>query len=120
MIIGIGTDIVAVERFTPWEQYSAERLHRVFTTMELAQELRAESLAVRFAAKEAFAKAIGTGVRAPVLLTAIAVDHDALGKPLVRCRGALADLVEAKGLSTHLSISDEATHAVAFVILEQA
>ena len=75
-------------------------------------------LAKRFAAKEAFAKAFGTGVRPPVLLPAIAVTHDELGKPVFVFNGALA--TAAQHLTAHLSISDEAEYAVAYVILEHA
>ena len=77
-------------------------------------------LAKRFAAKEALAKAYGTGVRAPVLLPDIAVEHDELGKPAFTFGASLAALFAERGLVAHLSISDEQDYAVAFVILEKA
>ena len=80
---------------------------------------KAGTLAKRFAAKEAFAKAIGTGVRAPVLLTALAVVHDDLGKPSFEYSPALAAYVAERGLTAHLSLSDEQDTVIAFVILEQ-
>jgi holo-[acyl-carrier protein] synthase len=71
------------------------------------------------AAKEAFAKALGTGVRAPATLQNIGVSHDALGKPVLTLAPALQALVEEKHIAhQHLSISDEKALAVAFVVLE--
>ena len=77
-------------------------------------------LAKRFAAKEAFSKALGTGVRPPAILSAIAVGHDRLGKPVLEFAPALQALMQEKNLKAHLSISDEADYAVAYVILEHA
>ena len=77
-------------------------------------------LAKRFAAKEAFSKALGTGVRPPATLTAIAVGHDDLGKPELRFHGQLEQMIKNQNLIAHLSISDEAEYAVAYVILEHA
>lgn len=125
MIVGIGTDIAAVARLgAMWERHGERALERLLAPDEMADFAEAADkgrfLAKRFAAKEAFSKAFGTGVRAPVLLNAIAVVHDHLGKPLFRFHGDLAAQMEAKAYATHLSISDEADYAVAFVILEQA
>jgi holo-[acyl-carrier protein] synthase len=75
-------------------------------------------LAKRFATKEAFAKALGTGVRPPALLSAIGVGHDELGKPSLIFYGQLAEMIKNLGLKAHLSISDEADFAIAYVILE--
>jgi holo-[acyl-carrier protein] synthase len=123
MIHGIGTDIVAVARLrSMWERHGERALARLLAPSELAEFARAADkgrfLAKRFAAKEAFAKAFGTGVRPPVLLPAIAVTHDELGKPGFAFNGPLADA--ANHLRAHLSISDEAEYAVAYVILEDA
>ncbi|MFN3402145.1 MAG: hypothetical protein ACK4Z4_17525, partial [Ferrovibrio sp.] len=60
------------------------------------------------------------GIRAPVLLTAIAVTHDALGKPGFTFGTELAAWIAARGLVCHLSLSDEAEHALAFVVVEKA
>jgi holo-[acyl-carrier protein] synthase len=124
MIFGIGTDIVAVGRLqTMWERHGERALERLLAPEERAAfEAAADKgrfLAKRFAAKEAFSKALGTGVRPPAVLTAMAVGHDELGKPVFNCRGALAELVEKRSLRAHLSISDEADYAIAYVILEQ-
>jgi holo-[acyl-carrier protein] synthase len=123
MIHGIGTDIVAVARLRGmWERHGERALARLLAPSELAEFARAADkgrfLAKRFAAKEAFAKAFGTGVRPPVLLPAIAVTHDDLGKPGFAFSGPLVDATTH--LRAHLSISDEAEYAVAYVILEDA
>ncbi|WP_234086833.1 holo-ACP synthase [Azonexus sp. R2A61] len=125
MIVGIGTDIVAVARLRGmWERHGDKALEKLLAPDELDDFARAADkgrfLAKRFAAKEAFAKAFGTGVRPPVLLPAIAIGHDELGKPLFNFHGQLAEIVENRRLTAHLSISDEAEYAVAYVLLEQA
>lgn len=124
MISGIGADIVAVARLrTMWERHGERLLTKLLTPNEISDFERAADkgrfLAKRFAAKEAFAKAFGTGVRPPVLLPSVGVAHDALGRPVLEFFAELADLIVARGLVTHLSISDEADYAIAYVILEQ-
>lgn len=125
MILGIGTDIAAVGRLrTMWERHGERALDHLLAPAERADFERAADkgrfLAKRFAAKEAFAKAFGTGIRAPVLLTAIAIVHDELGKPGYAFCGPLEKMVKNRDLAAHLSISDEADYAVAFCILESA
>ena len=125
MIVGIGTDIVAVDRLRGmWERHGDRALDKLLAPDERDDFVRAADkgrfLAKRFAAKEAFAKAFGTGVRPPVLLPAIAISHDELGKPVFEFHGQLAEIVENRQLTAHLSISDEAEYAVAYVLLEQA
>ncbi|MCE1238562.1 MAG: holo-ACP synthase [Azonexaceae bacterium] len=125
MIVGIGTDIVAVARLRGmWERHGDKALEKLLAPDELDDFACAADkgrfLAKRFAAKEAFAKAFGTGVRPPVLLPAIAVGHDELGKPVFNFHGQLAEIVENRRLTAYLSISDEAEYAVAYVLLEQA
>jgi holo-[acyl-carrier protein] synthase len=123
MIHGIGTDIVAVARLRGmWERHGERALDKLLAPQERDEFAKAADkgrfLAKRFAAKEAFAKAFGTGVRPPVLLPAIAVTHDELGKPVLVFNGPLSDATQH--LTAHLSISDEADYAVAYVILERA
>uniref|UniRef100_Q47EF3 Holo-[acyl-carrier-protein] synthase n=1 Tax=Dechloromonas aromatica (strain RCB) TaxID=159087 RepID=ACPS_DECAR len=125
MIYGIGTDIVAVARLRGmWERHGDRVLDKLLTPQEIADFSKAADkgrfLAKRFAAKEAFSKALGTGVRPPATLPAIAVTHDDLGKPILECYGQLAEVLKNKNLRAHLSISDEAEYAVAYVILEHA
>jgi holo-[acyl-carrier protein] synthase len=125
MIYGIGTDIVAVARLRGmWERHGERALEKLLAPTEIEEFTKAADkgrfLAKRFAAKEAFSKALGTGVRPPATLTAIAVIHDDLGKPVLTFDGPLADLLASKNLTAHLSLSDEAEYAVAYVILEHA
>ena len=125
MIVGIGTDIVAVARLRGmWERHGDKALDKLLAPDERDDFASAADkgrfLAKRFAAKEAFAKAFGTGVRPPVLLPAIAVSHDELGKPVFNFHGQLVEIVANRRLTAHLSISDEAEYAVAYVLLEQA
>ena len=125
MIVGIGTDIVAVARLRGmWERHGDRALDKLLAPSERADFARAADkgrfLAKRFAAKEAFAKAFGSGVRPPVLLPAIGIGHDELGKPVFEFHGQLAEIVDSRRLTAYLSISDEVEYAVAYVLLEQA
>lgn len=125
MIHGIGADIVAVKRLQQmWEGHGDRVLEKLLAPQEMADFARAADkgrfLAKRFAAKEAFSKAFGTGIRAPAVLPAIAVGHDDLGKPQLVFCGRLAEMIENQGLKAHLSLSDEADYAIAYVILERA
>lgn len=124
MIVGIGTDLVRIERLQAlWERHGHRACARLLAPAERAEFAAATDkgrfLAKRFAAKEAFAKAFGTGVRAPVLLPAITVTHDAAGKPGFAFAEPLAGLLCERGWTAHLSLSDERDAALAFVILEQ-
>ena len=124
MIFGIGTDIVEVERIAASiAQYGDELAKRILTESELERYLlsniQARFLAKRFAAKEAFSKALGTGLRGPVSFQNITVTHDDLGKPLLLLATELQTFLHAKGIQhSHLSISDERNLAAAFVVLE--
>ena len=125
MIYGIGTDIVAVARLRGmWERHGDKVLEKLLAPGEMRDFASAVDkgrfLAKRFAAKEAFSKALGTGVRPPSTLPAIGVVHDDLGKPVLEFAPKLNALLQEKNLKAHLSISDEADYAVAYVILEQA
>ena len=125
MIYGIGTDIAAVERLAGmFERHGRAAAEKLLAPAEFADFDAAPDkgrfLAKRFAAKEAFGKALGIGVRAPATLPAIAVGHNALGKPVFAYSDELAALMNEKRLTAHLSISDERDFAVAFVVLEQA
>jgi holo-[acyl-carrier protein] synthase len=124
MIFGIGTDIVAVDRLQAmWARYGAKTLEKLLAPAEFADFERASDkgrfLAKRFAAKEALAKALGSGMRPPATFPAMAVMHDDLGKPVIAFSGQLAEKMKNEGLLAHLSISDEAAYAIAYVILEK-
>jgi len=124
VIYGIGTDIVDYARFESMYTRYGERLaDRVLSERELP-EFRthpqpARFIAKRFAAKEAFAKAVGCGLRDPVSLRRIGITHDGQGKPLLRFDETLhAHLAQLGVDGHHLSISDEQHFIVAFVVLE--
>lgn len=123
-IYGIGTDIVAVVRLESMFARQGERALRRLLALEEIEECRqypqpGRFLAKRFAAKEAFAKAIGLGVRAPAVLPAIRITHDGLGKPRLAYNATLSAWMAERRLTAHLSISDEQTHVLAFVVVEQ-
>ena len=124
MIVGVGTDIVAVERMRAlWQRHGERGMEKILAPGEREACLRssdpARFLAKRFAAKEALGKALGCGVREPLLLPAIAVVHDALGKPAFQLDAKADGLLGGRGRVAHLSISDEVDHALAFVVVEQ-
>jgi holo-[acyl-carrier protein] synthase len=126
MIFGIGTDIVEVSRI----EDSLARFGDVFAQRILTEQewlsfqqskTQARFLAKRFAAKEAFAKALGTGLRDPATFQNIGVAHDDLGKPVLDLSPVLQTFLDKKGIvQQHLSISDEKALAAAFVVLEKA
>ncbi|MEY4592046.1 MAG: hypothetical protein RIR18_941 [Pseudomonadota bacterium] len=124
MIYGIGTDIVKVDRLERLYQRRGRRgAVRLLAMAELGQfdiaRDKSRFLAKRFAAKEALAKALGTGMRGPVSFINIEITHDPLGKPIFAFHGDLAGHIQILGLVAHLSISDEADYAIAYVILEK-
>jgi holo-[acyl-carrier protein] synthase len=124
MILGIGTDMVEVARMASLlERHGEAAVRRILSPDErqewLVSTQPARFLAKRFAVKEAFSKAIGTGLRAPVLLTAIGVVHDAAGKPVLCFSPGLQQFCQNRGLMrAHVSITDERLYALAFVVLE--
>ena len=124
MIFGIGTDIVSYSRIRELNEKYGERFaQRILSASELAEFEasgdKARYLMKHFAAKEAFAKAMGTGLRASVTLRRISIDHDELGKPLLAFDDVLSSYVARLGVTRHhVSISDERDVAVAFVVLE--
>jgi holo-[acyl-carrier protein] synthase len=124
MIFGIGTDIVEVARIeASIEQFGDDFAKRILAESEmesyLQSHIKPRFLAKRFAAKEAFSKALGTGLRAPATFQNIAVSHDDLGKPMLILAAELQAFLLTKNITqTHISISDEKNLAAAFVVLE--
>lgn len=124
MIFGIGTDIVEVSRIEDsllrFGNAFAERILNEQEWLSYSQSnTQPRFLAKRFAAKEAFAKALGTGLRAPATFQNIGIAHDDLGKPVLDIAPELQVLLDSKGIRyMHLSISDEKALAAAFVVLE--
>ncbi len=124
MILGIGTDLVEIARIEQALERWGERFARkVLVPRELARfashRKPAAYLAKRFAAKEAFSKAMGTGIRAPVNWLNIGVVNHASGRPYLELAAPLAALVERRGIRiVHVSLTDERGMAAAFVVLE--
>ena len=122
MIVGIGCDIIEIERIARAIK-SESFIRRVFTAEEAAYCQRrgqqaAASFASRFAAKEAVLKALGTGLREGSLQE-IAVDNDGLGKPLVQLSGHFAMLAKQLGVKNiQISLSHSRELATAYVIME--
>jgi holo-[acyl-carrier protein] synthase len=124
VIAGIGVDMVEIARVEQGLASHGENFaRRILAEGEWAgfraAAVPAAFVAKRFAAKEAFGKALGTGVRAPATLRAMWVEHDELGCPRFGFDAALAQWLETRGvIRHHLSLSDEREAAIAFVVLE--
>lgn len=125
MIYGIGVDLIKVARLenglARFGMHYADRLlapeeHEEF----FATDDPARFLAKRFAAKEAFAKAAGTGLRHPLHLRSLAITHTPLGQPGLRFHHELETWLRERGITGHhLSISDEQEYVIAYVMLEK-
>jgi holo-[acyl-carrier protein] synthase len=125
MIYGIGSDIVAIARIQRTLDRHGERFaQRILSADEQVQFANVNNsaswLAKRWAAKEAFVKAAGTGMRDPFTFAAIAVETDAQGKPSFNLNAAAQRWLEQRQIThTHVSLSDERDYAIAFAILER-
>ena len=124
MIYGIGIDVIQPHRVARLlEKYGERFVQRVLTPLERPRYERTKQhvlfLANRFAAKEAFSKAMGTGFRYPVTLQCISVVQNSAGKPSLEFNEPLTALVKSRGINGHhLTISDESNLACACVVLE--
>jgi len=120
VIVGIGTDLVENRRLERWLT-QPRLLARYFTERELSDVATsahpAASLAARFAAKEAFGKALGTGLKGLPLKT-IEVRRAETGRPDLHLTDEAQAALAARSAKVHLSLSHEAHYAVAFVVLE--
>lgn len=121
MIKGIGIDIVHVNRMERWLANS-KLLERFFhpdeLTTALSRKNSAQSLAARFAAKEAFCKALGTGI-AEIALKDIMVYNNENGKPELKLFGTAQKALEKTGADmVHISLTHEKDNAVAMIVLE--
>ncbi|MBN2432758.1 MAG: holo-ACP synthase [Acidobacteria bacterium] len=124
MIVGVGVDIIDIERLQgQWDSGNQRFFERVFTAGEIdycaRQHRPAVHFAARFAAKEALFKALGTGLVAPFSWQQLEVKRDATGQPRLDCRGALAEHLSEQGnVRIHLTMSHTRTSAAAVVLLE--
>ncbi|NEX62773.1 holo-ACP synthase [Noviherbaspirillum galbum] len=129
MIYGIGTDIIQIPRIEAALARHGDRFaERILGPEEMEKYLRRKSkveargirfLATRFAAKEAFSKAIGLGMRMPMTWRAMQTLNAPSGKPVAVTSGTLKEFMEQHGLTAQVSITDESDYAVAFVIVEK-
>jgi len=128
MIYGIGTDVCDVRRIAASLARRGDRFaERVLGPNELIvfheRRAKVESrgisyLATRFSAKEAFAKAIGLGMRSPMRWRDCEIIKAPSGKPLIRLHGELAAWFDERRLQAHVSVSDETDYATSFVVVE--
>jgi len=124
MITGIGVDIIEVKRMERWLDNSS-LLKRYFHPQEITlafsrKKSAAQTLAARFAAKEAFGKALGTGL-ARIELKDIIVINNGNGKPDIELTGTAKKEFEKSGAKkAHLSLTHERENAVAMIVLEGA
>ncbi len=123
MIYGIGTDIVKVDRMKKW-LLDGKMVQRFFNPAEMnsctSMQASAEHYAARFAAKEAFGKAIGTGL-AEFKLQDVFVKNDEFGKPELVLQNEAAELLKKKcgNAKIHISLSHEKEYALAYLIIEK-
>jgi len=124
MITGVGIDAVHVKRMERW-LLNSKLLERYFNPEEIESAASrgkggAQSLAARFAAKEAFGKALGTGL-AGITLKDIAVLNRDCGKPEMKLSGTARDALAKSGAdSVHISLTHERETAIAMIVLERA
>ena len=129
MIYGIGTDIIRIARIEAAVGRHGDRFALKILGPEEFIKYQARSvkvtargirfLATRFAAKEAFSKAIGLGMRMPMTWRAMQVLNATSGKPQAITSGVLQEFMQQNGLTAQVSITDEDDYAVAFVIVEK-
>ena len=125
MIGGIGTDLITIERIARiWHRYGERLCAHILSPDELREIDEVQDvprwLAKRWAVKEAFSKAAGTGMRAPIKWGGITVIHDDLGRPDLRFAPFIQAWLHRRGIDRcHVSISDERDLVCAFVVLEQ-
>ena len=129
MIYGIGTDICDIRRIKAALERSGERFAlKVLSDAEFKvwkarstrwPERGVRYLATRFSAKEAFSKAIGLGMRMPMTWRLCEISKMASGKPEIVLHGGLKDWFSEKGLTAHITVTDESDYAASFCVVEK-
>jgi holo-[acyl-carrier protein] synthase len=129
MIYGIGTDICDIRRIKVALERSGERFAtKILSDAEFKvwqarsarwPERGVRYLATRFSAKEAFSKAIGLGMRMPMTWRLCEISKMASGKPEIVLHGGLKDWFADKGLTAHITVSDESDYAASFCVVEK-
>ena len=124
MIYGIGVDIAEISRFQGSYDRFGDRLIQKILTLDEAKQFalsknKPRFLAMRFAAKEATSKALGTGFKQGVAPRQIGVTHAKSGKPSLKVHGRAYEIFKKERIiNSHLSLSDDAGLAIAYVVLE--
>ena len=124
--LGIGVDIIDNSRIKK-SITNKKFVSRIFSNDEIIRSKKTLNktafFSKRFAAKEAFSKALGTGFRKGLNFNDISIINDKYGKPLIKLNNKLQNIIKkkfkTKKFNVYLSISDEKKHAIAFVILEK-
>ena len=129
MIYGLGTDICDVRRIRASLERHGERFARRILSEGELSTWRARSvrwpergvryLATRFSAKEAFSKAVGLGMRMPMTWRLCEIGKLASGQPVIVLHGVLKEWFDSRGLSAHVSVTDETDYAASFVVVEK-
>jgi len=129
MIVGIGTDILKIERLqAAYDRTQGRLAERILGPDEMlvfkARLARNHKrgiafLATRFAAKEAFSKAIGLGMRMPMTCRSLQTLNEVSGKPVTSYSGALASFMTEKQWQAQVTVSDELDMAIAFVVVTE-
>ncbi len=129
MIYGIGTDICDIRRIRASLEKHGERFAQKVLSDNEMNTYRARSerwpergvryVATRFSAKEAFSKAIGMGMRMPMTWRLCEVAKLPSGQPTLVLHGVLKEWFEAKGLTAHVSVSDESDYATSYCVVEK-
>lgn len=121
MIMGIGTDIIEIDRIEKAVKSTKLFIDKLFTEKEItmfeSRGFKSEIIAGNFAAKEAISKALGTGFR-NIGLKDIEVLRDDLGKPVVNLSNNVYDILKRRDINMHLSISHNRTSAIAYAVIE--
>lgn len=121
MILGVGTDIIEIERIKKAIERTPKFLEKTFTEKEIelfkSKSMKVESIAGNFAAKEAISKAIGRGFRG-FSFNDLEVLRDELGKPIVNISNKVKGFLEYEEVIFHISISHNKSYAIAFVTME--
>jgi holo-[acyl-carrier protein] synthase len=124
MIYGIGIDIIEVERVGKLISKKDKFIRRIYTQTEINYcenfKRKEQEYAGRFSAKEAFSKAMGTGIGHGIKFSEIEIVNDELGKPEINLYGKTKEYFENKGLSNiYVTISHIKEYATAVVVIEK-
>jgi holo-[acyl-carrier protein] synthase len=130
VIYGVGTDIVQTSRIAATLARAGERFASKVLGVDELKEYQERSAHVearglhylcnRYAAKEAFSKALGLGMREPVSWHALQILNDEHGAPRVVTNGALAEYMKSNQLTSFVTLSDEVDYSLAFVVIEKS